>query len=122
MSTDTLPPLVPCPLCGESNGYTLRDGSDYRWWHVSCLHCGTDVGECRSDRSTTMGLPKPARWPAADHAWNEVGRYANDLRRALIELAAANAWHNFGECRAWGDGPILMPHEADELARRVLGR
>lgn len=47
------------------------------------------------------------------------------LRAALLELAALNAWANFGECRAFDrlghSGRILTPAEADALARSVLG-
>ena len=39
-----LGPLVPCPLCGADKGYTLTDGSTYRWWVVSCAGCGHDLG------------------------------------------------------------------------------
>lgn len=43
-----------------------------------------------------------------------------ELREAVRKLAALNAWVNFGECRAFSNGPIISPHDADELARRVL--
>ena len=73
MTEDATPgalgPLVACPLCGERKGYTLHEGTSYRWWRVCCGHCGADVAECRSDGGTTLGRPKPERWPAADHAW-----------------------------------------------------
>lgn len=29
-------PLVACPMCGAAEGYTLSDGSTYRWWHDYC--------------------------------------------------------------------------------------
>ena len=115
-----LGPLVACPLCGERKGYILHEGTSYRWWRVCCGHCGADVAECRSDGGTTLGAPKPERWPAADHAWAQAGKHAEELRQAVRALAALNAWHHFGECRAWGVGPIISPQEADELARRVL--
>lgn len=118
--SEGLGPLVACPLCGEAKGYTLHEGTSYRWWRVCCGHCGADVAECRSDGGTTLGRPKPERWPSADHGWNEAGKHAQELRQAVRALAALNAWHHFGECRAWGTGPIMSPHEADELARRVL--
>jgi hypothetical protein len=47
------------------------------------------------------------------------------MRVALLELAALNAWSNFGECRAFDTlgrgGRILTPAEADALARKALG-
>lgn len=83
--SEGLGPLVACPLCGESKGYTLHEGTSYRWWRVCCGHCGADVDECRSDGGTSLGRPKPERWPAADHAWNEAGKHAHELRCALYE-------------------------------------
>lgn len=77
--------LVPCPLCGEDKGYTLHEGSTYRWWWVRCAACGSDLAECSSDRRTVMGQPLPERWPSADTAWNEQGRHAHQLRAALDE-------------------------------------
>jgi hypothetical protein len=44
----------------------------------------------------------------------------DELRQAVRALAASNAWHHFGDCRAWTEGRILSSSEADELARRVL--
>ena len=55
--------------------------------------------------------------------WREhaaMQREIDELRQAVRELAALIAWQNFGDCRAWTTGPILRPHEADELARKVL--
>lgn len=45
---------------------------------------------------------------------------AEELQTVVRKLAALIAWHHFGECRAWGTGQIISPHEADKLARRVL--
>ena len=78
-----LPLLVHCPLCGAGNGYTLTDGSTYRWWIVSCAGCGHDLGECHADRTLKHGTDKPGRWKWADEHWNEVGAHAQGLRDAL---------------------------------------
>ena len=118
--SEGLGPLVACPLCGESKGYTLHDGTSYRWWRVCCGHCGAGVAECHSDRRTQAGSELPQTWMAAHEAWNEAGKHAHELRQAVRELAALNAWHHFGDCRAYTAGPILSPSEADKLARRVL--
>lgn len=78
-------PLVPCPLCGAADGYRLQEGNTYRWWDVRCGACADLVAECRSDGRTDMGRALPKRWPAADAAWNEAGRYAQQLMQALQE-------------------------------------
>lgn len=57
---------------------------------------------------------------AAMAAARERKRGLKELSDAVRQLAALNAWHHFGDCRAWTAGPILSPLEADELARRVL--
>ena len=85
-----LPRLVACPLCGADKGYTLRDGSTYRWWIVSCAGCGNDLGECHADRTLKIGAAKPERWEWADEHWNQVGAYAQGLRDALVPLANAH--------------------------------
>jgi hypothetical protein len=89
--SEGLGPLLPCPLCGQSNGYTLHDGNTYRWWWVRCAACGSDLAECSSDRRTSMSQPLPLRWPSADEAWNEQGRHAESLRTSAAvatEIAA----------------------------------
>ena len=45
----TLPPLLPCPMCGSDKGYNLDLGSTYRWWNVECNGCGRVLDQCRSD-------------------------------------------------------------------------
>lgn len=79
--------LVPCPLCGRSDGYTLHDGSTYRWWVVRCAGCEAEFGECRSNGSTRLDAPKPARWKAADQVWQEAGKHAQSLRNEIKRLA-----------------------------------
>lgn len=74
--SDDLPPLVPCPFCGNRDGYTLAEGATYRWWRVQCSACGAGVAECRSDRRTHLGTALPAVWPSAHEAWNAAGAYA----------------------------------------------
>lgn len=118
--SEGLGPLVECPFCGKAEGYRLAEGDTYRWWLVQCKACGAGVAECHSDRRTQAGTELPQTWMAAHVAWNEAGKHAHELRDAVRQLAALNAWHHFGDCRAWGVGPIISPQEADELARRVL--
>lgn len=65
-------------------------------------------------------VPAAASEPVDECELEALRKHAHELRQALRALAALNAWHHFGECRAWGVGPIISPHEADELARRVL--
>lgn len=127
--TNATEKLVPCPLCGASDGYALTDGDTYRWWLVLCKGCGEIVASCASDRRTQAGSVLPKRWPAADEAWNSAGAYANDLRlraealeAALRQVAQAHAWLAFGECRSFGaDVPLLTPSDADAVARVALG-
>ena len=88
--SEGLGPLVGCPFCGASNGYTLGDGSTFRWWIVLCADCGADVAECRSVSSTKLDAPKPARWPAADEEWNAAGAHAHMLRTALAMAVRQN--------------------------------
>lgn len=87
--------LVPCPLCGGQDGYSLAEGDTYRHWGVWCAVCGSNVTECAADRKTAAGSALPKRWPAADKAWNDAGAYANALRicaeAAKVELARLNA-------------------------------
>ena len=87
--------LVPCPLCGAQDGYSLAEGDTYRWWEVWCAVCGNSVAECTSDRKITAGSALPGQWPAADRAWNRAGKYAYTLRiraeAAEAELARLNA-------------------------------
>lgn len=78
--------LVHCPLCGADKGYTLADGSSYRWLSVRCDACGQEVSEC-PNVGTPWNAPKPARNTAADAAWNEAGAYADRMRRLLIWYA-----------------------------------
>jgi hypothetical protein len=79
--------LVACPLCGGDRGYTLRNGSTYRWWIVSCAACGECVGgECAADRRKAYDAPLPERWKYADEHWNDVGAYAERLRAALVRV------------------------------------
>lgn len=113
-------PLVACPLCGGGKGYSLRDGATYRWWNVQCNDCGRIVDECSSDRRTQLGTELPGRWPAADAAWNAAGAHAESLRECIREMAQANAWQNFGECRGWTLDAPKQPHEVDALAREAL--
>lgn len=80
------PKLLPCPLCGAKSGYTLADGSTYRWWSVQCAECGQELSECRSNGSTRLDDLKPARRQQADEAWNEAGAHAESLRRRIAEL------------------------------------
>ena len=68
--------LVLCPLCGENKGYTLAEGSTYRWWSVQCAGCGQEVTEARADYPAET-TPRTTR---ADDGWNEAGAYAQGLR------------------------------------------
>jgi hypothetical protein len=103
--------LTPCPLCGATMGYTLAEGSTYRWWRMSCKACGDDLGECAADRTHKSGADFPDRWPAANEHWNRVGAYASGLvaevarlaaERVRIAAAIREAWHqreaSYGNC------------------------
>jgi hypothetical protein len=78
-------------MCGADKGYTLVEGSTFRWWRVACADCGRDVDECRSDNRTLLGGILPDRCDSADEAWNEAGAYAQKLRDALAPLANAHS-------------------------------
>lgn len=45
-----------------------------------------------------------------------------EMREAIRQMAQANAWANFGECRGFTEGRLLDCREVDELARSVLAR
>jgi hypothetical protein len=77
--------LLPCPMCGNQDGYTLSEGSTYRWWNVNCKGCGRMIDECASDRRTSIGTPLPEHCEIADEAWNEAADYAGKLRQQLAE-------------------------------------
>jgi hypothetical protein len=79
--------LVRCPLCGANDGYTLDEGSTFRWWSVCCTDCGQEVSEARASLVPTPLTP-PARTALADAAWNAAGAYAERLRAALTELVS----------------------------------
>lgn len=79
--------LLPCPVCGRSDGYTLHDGSTYRWWMVRCVGCDAELGECRSNGSTRLDAPKPLRCKAADQVWQEAGKHAQSLRNEIKRLS-----------------------------------
>lgn len=74
--------LLPCPLCGDSKGYTLRERSTHRWWVVECAACGRPVDEARAmyPRETTP------RTDAADIVWNEAAKHADALRHELDDM------------------------------------
>lgn len=82
---------------------------DFKQWHDS-----------PDERPATAAWSISNAREHADIAWIISAARVNELECAVRKLAALNAWHHFGECRAWGVGPIISPHEADELARRVL--
>jgi hypothetical protein len=105
-----LGPLVECPLCGADKGYRLSDGDTYRWWDVYCASCGGTVAECSSDRRTHLGTELPARWPAADEAWNSVGAYAHKLRTLLAR---------YRDETPLGHQPHMIAHQADEALGRA---
>lgn len=107
-SNDQLGPLVPCPMCGADKGYTLTDGSTYRWWSVRCSDCGQEVGECRSSGYAKMKEPKPARDKDADEVWNDAGAYAERLRLVAAEYNAWIRFHDAGE----GDFADFMKRRA----------
>jgi len=109
-SNEGLGPLVACPLCGADKGYKLSDGSTYRWWDVYCASCGGAVAECSSDRRTRLGAELPARWPAADEAWNSVGAHANKLRTLLAR---------YRDETPLGHQPHMIAHQADEALGRA---
>ena len=78
--------LVPCPLCGANEGYTLSQGSTHRWWLPVCLGCGEQIGECRSDPTLPHNALVPDRWGLADAAWNAAGKHAQGLRDENAKL------------------------------------
>jgi len=90
--------LVACPLCGADAGYTLGDGSTYRWWTVACAACGGELGECSANRDLPVDAPKPIRWELADEHWMRCGAHAQRLRDANLRAKSTNdteilTWH-----------------------------
>ena len=83
MTIDTT--LVRCPLCGANGGYTLEEGSTFRWWSVRCAGCGQEVSEARAALEPTPLTP-PERTAPADAAWNAAGAYANEMRQEIRYL------------------------------------
>lgn len=104
----SFPPLPPSPA--EVGDLTLQTRE-----HVQALGWGN-----REQLYTASQVRAVMSECAAMAAARERERGLNELRNAVRQLAALNAWYHFGECRAWTAGPILSPLEADELARRVL--
>ena len=79
--------LVPCPLCGGASGYTLKNGSTYRWHYAYCASCGEVVAECCAGELRFEEEPPTTRTAEADTAWNEAGAYAEGLRVERDRLA-----------------------------------
>lgn len=90
--------LLPCPMCGKSEGYTLRDGSTHRWWMVECAACGRPVDEARAMYPREM----TPRTDAADIVWNEAARYAERLlqNNAVQQKMILQAWADVTSDRA----------------------
>ena len=78
--------LLPCPLCGAQEGYTLIDGGDYKRWSVQCMGCGEVLSECRR---TYPDGEEETRSDQGDAAWNDAGAYAQSLRDATALAVAA---------------------------------
>jgi hypothetical protein len=74
--------LLPCPMCGSDKGYSLSEGSTYRWWNVICNGCGRTIDECASDRRMTANTELPKHWEDADETWNDAAEYAHKLTLA----------------------------------------
>lgn len=96
--------LVPCPLCGGASGYTLKNGSTYRWHYAYCASCGEVVAECCAGELRFEEEPPTTRTAEADTAWNEAGAYAEGLRVELDKLrAGAETFRQF-ESLVIGEG------------------
>ena len=83
-------PLVRCGLCGADKGYTLDQGSTFRWWSVRCADCGQEVSEARAASGPAPLIP-PSRTTPADDEWNRAGAYADRLRAAIERMAACES-------------------------------
>jgi hypothetical protein len=112
--------LVACPFCGAAAGYTLADGSTYRWWTVTCAACGGELGECAADRTLPAGAPKPKRWRWADEHWNLCGAH----HAALVADASRYRWlkqNSLLGIDKWGRGyslrlrPGVAPDSLEDL-------
>ena len=86
----TVRPLVRCGLCGADKGYTLDEGSTFRWWSVRCADCGQEVSEARAASGPAPLFP-PTRTTPADEEWNRAGAYADRLRAAIERMAACES-------------------------------
>lgn len=104
----SFPPLPPSPA--EVGDLILQTRE-----HVQALGWGN-----REQLYTASQVRAAMAECAVMAAARERERGLKELRDAVRQLAALNAWYHFGDCRAWTAGPILSPLEADELARRVL--
>ena len=104
--------LVRCPLCGADKGYTLDEGSTFRWWSVCCADCGQEVSEARAALGPTPLTP-PARTAACDAEWNSAGAHAEKLRAAIQRMAACE---NIYTVRAIASVALHGLHEAPNVA------
>ena len=111
MITEEMTALVPCPLCGGSEGYSLREGVTYRWWDVCCSSCGDQISECRADRR--VALATTSKHANADAAWNSAGDYAEGLRVSVIALREI--------CREAHDRLLRGASERELLATLTVG-
>ena len=96
-SSEGLGPLVPCPLCGANKGYSLAEGSTYRWWSLLCADCGQETAEARANYPAETTL----RTLRADAEWNAAGKHAQELRTAL-QQAVMLLGHD-DDATAWRD-------------------
>jgi hypothetical protein len=119
----------PDRLCGYSaeqmHAYALQERAAERERWESAIGAVMPA-DFKQWRDSPGERPETAAWCIENSrrqeaiAWDHAAARFAELQEAVRSLAALNAWHHFGECRAWGAGPIISPHEADELARRVL--
>ena len=79
--------LVPCPLCGAQDGYSIGD-IDYPSLHpIDCKSCHRPLEFFAYQK--IPGVEIPAGLPDADAAWNAAGKHAQGLRDEIARLRAA---------------------------------
>ena len=82
--------LVPCPLCGGTDGYTVHEGCTFRWRNLHCAACGGMVAEARNTANPReIPTDSTPRYSVGDDAWNAAGAYAYGLLKMVEQQTNA---------------------------------
>ena len=102
--------LVPCPLCGADNGYSIDFGADANRRALLCWHCGVEVTQVNTeatDADTRI---------AADAAWNTSGAHAQGPRDEISVLKRAAQERGLQTLSDFGQMEELLAEKDSKIA------